>query len=103
VAFGLSPQTNFVNVRTYGVVPILTDDTTNSTGINPGDYVATSTSTTTSISSQTVSMAGCIAKASRSSNALAAGQHIVGISYTLVTPAATASRFALVRLLVQEV
>jgi hypothetical protein len=93
-------QNRAVNVRTQGIVPILCDDSTDSTGINPGDYVKASVSTTTSISSQTVTMAGCAAKATKNSSAndFAADQHIIGRSWSKVAPAANASLYALVEL-----
>lgn len=90
-----------VNVRLSGVVPILCDETTYATPIIAGDHVRVSQSTTATILSQTVTMAGCVARGLRTSgyNAFTADQLIVGVSYTGVNAAsATISRYALVKL-----
>lgn len=97
-AFNTIAQGRSVNVRTHGVVPILCDDSTDSTAINAGTAVRTSTSVTTTVSSQTVTMGGCVAAAALTNNAYSANQHIVGLSYTRVAPAADSSQYALVRL-----
>lgn len=91
-------QNKAVDVRTQGVVPILCDDSTDGTNILAGDKVRISTSTTTSILSQTVSMKGCIAKAALTNNVPSANQHVVGLSYQKIAPAADSSIYCLVRL-----
>lgn len=91
-------QYKAVNVRLQGVVPVLCDDSTDSTNILAGDYVCVSASTTTDISNQTVSMKGTIKKATLTNNAPAANQHIVGLSFQRIAPSANASQFCMVKL-----
>jgi len=98
-AFSAIAQNRSVNVRLMGTVPILCDNTTDSTQINAGDFVRISTSTTTSISSQTVTMAGTVAKAAMTTNNVVdASQHVVGVAFSRVAPSADSAIFVMTKL-----
>lgn len=98
-AFTAIAQNRSVTVRLMGTVPILCDDTTDSTAINAGDYVRTSTSTNTTKSSQTVTMAGCVAKAAMTTNNVVdANQHVVGLAFSRVAPSADSSIYVMTKL-----
>lgn len=101
-AFTPVAQNRSMNVRLHGVVPILCDDTTDGTNINAGTQVKASVSTTVTISSQTVTMAGTIAAVTLSTNAPASQSHVIGVSFTRVAPSADSSQYALVHLRPQE-
>jgi hypothetical protein len=88
-------QNRAVNVRTQGTVPILTDDTTGATNILVGDYVRSSTSTTTTTAVPNSTCIGCAAKAARTANVINTAQHIIGLAYTRVN---VNSRYVLVGL-----
>jgi hypothetical protein len=94
-AFVATAQYRQVTVRLMGTVPIMCDDTTESAPIVAGKPVSCSESSTTTISSTTVTMAGTVKVASYTSNGIAATERPVGIALHAVAPATEMGRYVL--------